>query len=427
MKAKCVIVGGGVMGVSIAWHAASRADSIEEPIVLLEKKALAAGSSGRSGAILRQHYSQPEVAAMARDSLKVFASFEKKTGRSIGFQRTGVLTVASPVRSEDVALIRRNVAMQVSVGIDTRLVDAAEMRRLVPGISVAEGSVGAFEPDGGGVDPVATVHAFAALAREKGAVTKVGVGATEILVRDGRAVGVETEDGPIEAEKVVVAAGPWTRTLLARAGVDLPLRAVKPEQLFLATAERAKAAKSDEDQGEGPTILAHGRVALEPAAHPVVLDLEHGFYARCESHPSPLGFASPRTRVGRMDYANDEEVEDPDAVGDAVDEAFRAWARKGIASRLPAYRDRPELGAFCGMYTLTPDAQAVIGPLNDLPGLIVVSGFSGHGFKLAPSIGEGVAQMLWDEPLSAFDAEFFDPERFRNERARTGSARAFGL
>ncbi len=427
MKAKFVVVGGGVMGVSIAWHAASRADSVEEPVVLLEKKALAAGSSGRSGAILRQHYSQREVAAMARDSLKVFASFEKKTGRSIGFQRTGVLTVASPARPEDVALIRRNVEMQASIGIDTRLVDAEEMRRLVPGITVREGSVGAFEPDGGGVDPVATVHAFAALAREKGAVTKVGVGAKELLVRDGQVVGVATEEGPIEAEKVVLAAGPWTRKLLARAGVDLPLRAVKPEQLFLSMAESARAAKSDEDEGEGPTILAHGRTTLEPAAHPVVLDLEHGFYARCESHGSPLGFAGPRTRVGRMDYANDEEIDDPDAVGDAVDDEFRAWARSAIGSRLPAYRDRPEIGAFCGMYTLTPDAQALIGPVEELPGLVVVAGFSGHGFKLSPSIGEGVAQMLWDEPVSAFDTSFFDVERFRNESARAGSARAFGL
>jgi len=424
MKAKFVIVGGGVMGVSIAWHAASRADSLEEPIVLLEKKALAAGSSGRSGAILRQHYSQREVAAMARDSLKVFAAFEKRTGRSIGFQRTGVLTIASPNRPEDLALIRRNVEMQVSIGIDTRLVDAAEMRRLVPGMSIGDGSIGAYEPGGGGVDPVATVHAFAALAREKGAVTKIGVGATGLLVRGDRVCGVETEDGRIEAETVVVAAGPWTRKLLARAGVDLPLRAVKPEQLFLEMPPPAK--KTDDDEGEGPTILAHGLRTLEPAAHPVVLDLEHGFYARCESHPSPLGFAGPLTRVGRMDYAEDEEIQDPDAVDDTVGDAFRAWAREGISARIGAYRDRPEVGASCGMYTLSPDAQALIGPLQELPGLILVSGFSGHGFKLSPSIGEGVAQMLRGEPVSAFDPAFFDPGRFRRG-ARTGDVRAFGL
>src|SRR5258707_105042 len=96
MKAKIVVVGGGVMGVAIAWHAARRADPLTEPIVLLERRALAAGASGRSGAILRQHYSDRVVAAMARDSLRVYSTLERKTGRSIGFERSGVLTLAGP-------------------------------------------------------------------------------------------------------------------------------------------------------------------------------------------------------------------------------------------------------------------------------------------------------------------------------------------
>lgn len=418
MKAKVAIVGGGVMGVSIAWHAAARADPVEEPVVLLEKKALAAGSSGKSGAILRQHYSQREVAAMARDSLQVYTEFERKTGRPIGFQRTGVLTVAGPDRPEDVALVERNVAMQIAIGIDTRRVDAGEMRRLVPGISVRDGSVGAFEPGGGGVDPVATVEAFAALAREKGASTLVGSPATGFLRRGGRVVGVSTERGPIEAETVVVAAGPWTRRLLLEAGIDLPLRAVRPEQHFVEMPRMPR-------ETTGGAARAP---ALEPAAHPVVLDLEHGFYTRCEAHASRQGLGSPRTRIGRMDYAEDEEIDDPDALDEAVSAEFRRWARASLESRIPKYRDRRDVGSMVGMYTLSPDAQALIGPVG-APGLFVVGGFSGHGFKLAPSIGEGVAQMLWGEPVSAFDVGFFSPDRF--ERSGGGSnasvERAFGL
>src|SRR5260221_10763765 len=125
---------------------------------------------------------------------------------------------SGPDRTEDIALIERNVVMQTRSGIDPRRVDAGEMRRLVPGISVRDGSVGAFEPGGGGVDPVATVEAFAALAREKGAITLVGTAATGFLRRDGRVVGVTTDREPIEAERVVVAAGPWARRLLLRPG-----------------------------------------------------------------------------------------------------------------------------------------------------------------------------------------------------------------
>ncbi len=421
MKARVVIVGGGVMGVSIAWHAAARADPVEEPVVLLEKKALAAGSSGRSGAILRQHYSQREVAAMARDSLEVYGAFERRTGRPIGFQRTGVLTLAGPDRPEDIALIERNIAMQVGIGIDTRRVEEAEIRRLVPGISVREGSVGAYEPGGGGVDPVATVEAFAALAREKGAVTRVGTAMSDLILDGGAVVGVRTSDGPIQTDAVVVAAGPWTKKLLLRAGLDLPLRAVRPEQHFLAMPKAPPGSRL-----AARTVGEEGVEPLEPAAHPVILDLEHGFYARCESHPSREGLATPRTRVGRMDYAHDADIEDPDALPEDVGAEFRDWARARLESRMPVYRERADVGSFAGMYTLSPDAQALIGPVRGLPGLLVVSGFSGHGFKLAPSIGEGVAQMLWGEPVSAFDAEFFSPERFRGRTGETWS-RAFGL
>jgi sarcosine oxidase subunit beta len=414
VRARFVIVGGGVMGVSIAWHAALRGDPMSDPVVLLEKTALAAGSSGRSGAILRQHYSQREVAAMARDSLRVYAEFERRTGRSIGFQRTGVLTLAGPERPEDVALVERNVAMQIEIGIETRLVTASEIRRLVPGIVVRDGSVAAFEPGGGGVDPVASVEAFAAVAREKGAITRVGVAATSLLRRGDRVVGVQTNEGPIEAETVVVAAGPWSRRLLLAAAVDLPLHAVRPEQQFFAM-PRAAGERSNAEDGQ-----------LEPAAHPVLLDVEHGFYTRCESHASRTGLPTPRTRVGRMDYAQDLEIEDPDAIDEEVGVEFRAWARARLESRLPVYRDLPDAGGSVGIYTLSPDAQALIGPVSGVPGLVVVSGFSGHGFKLAPSVGEGVAQLLAGEPVSAFDADFFSPDRFRSG-ASAPAGRAFGL
>src|SRR5260221_10394475 len=325
---------------------------------------------------------------------------------------------SGPDRTEDIALIERNVVMQTRSGIDPRRVDAGEMRRLVPGISVRDGSVGAFEPGGGGVDRVATVEAFAALARERGAITLVGTAATGFLRRDGRVVGVTTDREPIEAERVVVAAGPWTRRLLLGADVDLPLRAVRPEQHFVEMPHRR-------EEG-GPREREN--LELAPAAHPVVLDLELGFYARCESHASRDGLPAPRTRIGRMDYAEDVEIEDPDALDESVSAEFRRWARARLESRIPAYRDRSDVGAVVGMYTLSPDAQALIGPV-DVPGLLVVSGFSGHGFKLAPSIGEGVAQMLWGEPVSAFDAQFFAPDRFRRFRsgASESSRRAFGL
>lgn len=423
MKAKVVIVGGGVMGVSIAWQAALRSNPGESPIVLLEKTVLAAGSSGRSGAILRQFYSQRELAGMARDSLAVYAGFERRTGRRIGYQRSGVLTIVGPGDPESVALVDRNVEMMVEIGIDVRRLDAAAIRRLVPGIEVRDGSIAAYEPGGAAVDPVATVEAFAALARENGAVTRLGNAVTGFLRAKDRVIGVETDEGPVEAEAVVVAAGPWARKLLLRAGIDLPLRAVRPEQHFVEgpPSRRPAAPKLTlaEEQLRDPE-------ELEPAAHPVLLDLEHGFYARVELHPSREGLVAPRTRIGGMDLSRDADVADPDDLDPIVSDEFQTWARSRLESRMPAYEKRSDVGSLVGMYTLTPDSQALIGPIEGVPGLLVVAGFSGHGFKLAPSIGEGVAQMLDRQPVSAFDVEYFAPERFRGAR-ESASVRGFGL
>src|SRR6185503_4575282 len=138
--------------------------------------------------------------------------------------------------------------------------------------------------------------------------------------------------------------------------------------------------------------------------HPVVLDIERGFYTRCEGHKN-------RTRVGRMDYHHDDEVPDPDTVDEEVAAEYKAWARRELERRFPMYRDERDVGSQVGLYTLSPDAQAMIGRPSRYEGLIIVTGFSGHGFKLAPSVGQGVAQMLRGESVTTFAAEFFSLDR----------------
>lgn len=423
MRARVVVIGGGVMGVSIAWHLAARLDPHAEPVVLLEKTALAAGSSGRSGAILRQFYGDAEVAGMARDSLRVFRSFEARTGRPIGWMPSGVLTIASRAKTGEAELVEKNVAMMRSIGIDVELLDARALRSLVPGIAASDATIAAWEKDAGGVDPIATVHAFAALAREAGAVTRIGVRATEIVVERGRIVAVETNEGRVACDRCVVAAGPWARPLLAKAGVELPLRIVRPEQHFVRMLGGVAEPKRDEAWRTAPpassidALLAERDAKPPSAPHPVLLDLEHGFYSRCD-------VAAGTTRVGHMDYASDAEVADPDRLDERVSDAFRRWARAKLALRMPRYADEPDVDAFAAMYTLTPDAQAALGPAKEVEGLYVACGFSGHGFKLSPSIGEGLAQMVLGEPVSAFEPRFFDPARFARGVARAG---AFGL
>ncbi len=444
MRAKILIVGGGVMGTAIAAEAARRTDPLQEPVVLFERAHLGSGTSGRSGAILRQFYSDREVARMARDSLKAYASFEARTGRSIGFHRTGVLTIAGADQPEWQEKMRANVAMMRELGIDVRLVEAGEMRALVPGLVASEGSLGAWESDGGFVDPQRTVDVFGALARSYGAITRVGSPVTEILVRNGRAVGAETAEGTCKAETVILVAGPWTGGLLAKLGVEIPLRVLRPENHFLATpAQRNPTAGGEPERaslesGARSLLIESVRAPLGAASSeaersaafvadalggprtaplPVLIDLEHGFYCRCEPETG-------RTRVGHVDYNHDAVLERPEDLAEDVSDATRRWSRSALASRIPEYADRPDAGSIACWYTLTPDAQAVIGPVPGIEDLHVVSGFSGHGFKLAPSVGEGVAQMFFGEPVTAFDPRFFSPTRFQPEAAWNGR---FGL
>ena len=428
MKAKILIVGGGIMGTSIAIEAARRSDPLRAPVVLVEKDEVGAGSSGRSGAILRQHYADRVTAVMARESLRDYASFEARTGRSIGFHRTGVLTLAGPDQPDWAKRIRDNVTMLQELGIRTEVVDAKRIRELFPGIAARDGTIAAWEPDGGFVNPHKTLQAFAALARSYGAVTRRGVSVEAIHVENGRVTGASTSEGEVEAEKVVVVAGPWSGRILASLGIDVPLRVIRPENLFfplLSADEEEESEADDEDAnlefdieddpmegGEDPADLAAAK-----GGHPTLIDLEHSLYCRYDP-------ASRTLRVGRTEYSGDEVLEDPDQLEEEVSEETRAWARSTLAARLPDYEERHESDALAGWYTLTPDAQGVLGPVPSIQGLYVATGFSGHGFKLGPSVGAGIAQMLFDEPVTAFEPEFFAVDRFTGDEDWTGR---FGL
>ena len=432
MKAKILIVGGGVMGTSLAIKTALKTESLTDPIVLLERSEIGAGSSGGSGAILRQFYADRMVALMARDSLREYASFETRTGRPIGFQRPGILTIAGPGQADFEAcreLIRKQTTALREVGIPIEYVEAEAIARLLPNVQLGADVVGAWEPEGAFVDPLRTLHAFAALARTYGAITRLGVELEDVIVENGRVVGAHTADGEVTTEKIVLVAGPWTGKILEKLGVDIPLRIVSPENFYFSMPDVGE--ESPPDHGVSASGFAFdiaesfenaGAEAgtVEPIGmHPVLIDLERDFYARCEP-------TERRTRVGRVDYENHPVLRHPEDIEASGREEFRAWARQALVGRLPEYEGRADAGDLVSWYTLTPDAQAVVGPVPDIEGLFIAAGFSGHGFKLGPSIANGLTQMLFDEPVTAFDPEFFSPTRFQGRAADQWTGR-FGL
>src|SRR5947209_1300033 len=218
-----LIVGGGVMGTSIAFALAKRHAG---RVVLLEKSHLGAGSSGKSGAIIRQHYSNRLTAALAQKGLRVFEHFEDVVGGPPVFTHTGMVLI---VHERDRAALEANVAVQRELGIDVRLVSAQVLADIDPNARLAEEEVAAFEAEAGYVEAVQVVASFAEAARREGADIRLGVEVRALVTEGGRVAGVETNEGRYASRCVILATGAWAGQLARDAGVRLPVQACRTQ------------------------------------------------------------------------------------------------------------------------------------------------------------------------------------------------------
>lgn len=387
--ADAVIIGGGVMGLCVALHLAEQG---VRRVVLLEKRCIGAGSSGKSGAILRQHYSHETTIRMSRESLRFYASFDEAHGRDIGFRRTPMLFVC---HERDRTALEANVDLQRSFGVETSTVDAAGLRALEPRAAFEDDSIAAVEPEAGYVDPARTLDALQSVCRERGVDVREGARVDDVVVNGDRVTGVRTGDGSaIDSGVVINAGGPWAGLLCRRLGLDLPLKAIRPEQAYLA-----------------PPV-SYG------AERYIFGDLLTGLYWK----PEPAGW----TRVGKLSYEGDRDVPDPDSYDEGVSREFIEFCRTRLARRVPAYRDAVSWGGCGALYTVTPDAHALIGEVPGIGGFYIVSGFSGHGFKMGPAVGAGVAALVTGGTTGAFDPAFFAVDRFEKGNA-VKSAYEYGI
>ena len=358
--ADVVIIGGGVMGCSILYNLARRGVT---NTVLVEQDVLGSGSTGRSQAICRMHYSNPVTASMAWESLKVFQDFDQVVGGSSGFVKTGYLVIVEAV---DRPGLERNVAMQQDLGIDTGLVTAADVSELAPMIVVDEEEALAWEPESGYADPYQVTTSYAARAREMGAEIQLRNPAIGIEVSGGRVQAVVTAEGRRETPVVVVASGPWSRQVMAKVGVDLPLITVRHQ---VATLTRP--------------------LDLVPD-HTIVGDIAQSFSFRPDgSNMTLVGFGEEE--VGVEDY------------NQGVDMAGVTEVLEKLARRMPAMADSYFRGGWSGLFTVTPDWHPILDSVPGIEGLFCAVGFSGHGFKLSPMIGVTMAELITQGSATSID------------------------
>jgi sarcosine oxidase subunit beta len=354
--ADAVIVGGGVTGVSIAFHLAGLG---VRRIVVLERKFLAAGGTGRSVGIIRQLYPTRETSEMVLRSLAVFSRFGEAVGGEAGFVESGVLIGVSPAMRPT---LERTLALQKGVGIRAEIVEPGDLARIEPRIAPAGLGAVLWEPGSGYGDPSAVTAGFAGAARRLGAVIEQGLEVTAVRHTRDRIVGVDTASGDrIDAPVVVNAAGLWAPQVARLAGVDLPIVV-----------------------GRHP-VFTVARDARFGAAHTVYLDLAGGSYVRPET--------GGLTLTGSLTDDETQHPMDPDLLGSEAgfDEAALVLAR--TARAIPALADAKFCGGYAGAFDITPDWMPILDE-SPVRGFWIAAGMSGHGFKLAPAVGEMIAALV---------------------------------
>ncbi len=356
VTADVVIIGGGITGVSIAYHLASR--GVRE-VTVLERHFLASGATGRSVGIIRQLYPTVETSQMVRRSLDVFERFDDAVGGSAGYVACGALIAVSVSMR---ATLERTLALQRSVGIEAEILEPSDVGRIEPRIDVASAGAVLWEPRSGYGDPTAVTLAYADAARRHG--VRIEQGADVVAIeRDGdRVIGVRVASGERIATSVVIdAAGLWSPAVARLVGVSLPIVI-----------------------GRHPVFVIERQPGFG-AAHPVYLDLAGGSYVRPET--------GDLTLTGSLTDDEREHPMDPDALGGEVgiDEAVPVLERTGRA--VPALRDARYRRGYAGAFDITPDWMPI---LDETPvrGFHVAAGMSGHGFKLAPAVGAMMAALV---------------------------------
>jgi sarcosine oxidase subunit beta len=369
--ADVVVIGGGVIGTSIAFALASAG---VKRITLLEKNALASGASGRSSALVRMHYVNEEDARLAFASYPLFRDWTDRMGGPAVFRRTGVVAVVGP---KDAAALRRNVEMLRGLGIDTVAVSPADLKTLQPFVNVDDVGAAAYEPHSGYASPADVVEGFRRQAQARGADIRQWTPVTRIVRRESAVIGVETPSGRIDAGAVVMAAGAWAPRLCQEIGLAISAR---PKALDTMLVTR-------------PPEMAK--------PHMVVLDHVLGTYFRPES--------DVQTIVGVPCQVWDI---DPETMPTGLPPSAPVEGAQLLTQRFPAM-ERAELArGYRAFDCYSADRHAILGAVRGIDGLYLATAFSGSGFKIAPAVGTCLAELITEGRARTVDISAFRPERF---------------
>ncbi len=367
--ADVVIIGGGIMGASIAYHLARR--GCTNVVVLERGEMFGLGSTGLNAGGVRHQFATAVNIELSKLSIGMMERFPAEMDQAVGLRRCGYLFLLD--NDADLAQFRANVALQNRLGVPSREVDRAQIAALAPGIELTGIVGGTWCAADGLVDPNGLLQGYVSQARRLGAALKTSSGADGITVSGGRVRGVDVAGETIVAPKVVIAAGPWSVAVGVMAGVELPIQPVRRQ------------------------IAVTSAIPSLRADFPFVIDFSRALYFHREGDGILTGMSNR---------------DEPPGFDTRVDEDWRLLHIQRAVERMPLLADAEISAEWAGLYEVTPDDQPILGAVPGVDGLFVCAGFSGHGLMHGPAAGLLMAEEILDGRASTIDIDALRIARF---------------
>jgi sarcosine oxidase subunit beta len=370
--ADIVIIGGGVMGASAAYHLAQRG---MKNIVLLEKENFfGTGATGRCAGGVRYQFSTDINVKLSIESLPMIERFKEEIGQDVSYRQCGYLLVAT--NEKEVAMFKHNVEMQNKLGVSTQLLSGDEVRARLPLMKFDDALAGTFNQKDGTVDPNSVVMGYVTAAQKMGVKAISGAEVTGITVSGGNVEEVQTSLGGIKTRMILNAAGPWSGQISNMAGLQIPVIPLR-RQMF--TTNPLKEVPED---------------------FPFVIDFAKSLYFHREGEGLLIGMSNQEEKPG---------------FDQNVDEDFELVNLEAAIERMPLVEKASRASHWAGLYEVTPDAHPIYGgtPIN---GFTLCTGFSGHGFMHGPISGKLMSEYILDGKFSSVDVSMLDLKRFEEGR-----------